>query len=181
MSRGQLANLAIAKAVRATKMIDTIQPVSTPRRDSGLLELRHIASVSQSFPVKWHCLMADDNSKADRKSRRKLGSIAWDRELRAEIHKLSEAIGAMDADDLTPHEVNDQIHDFHNGITRELWGRYTQSDPGAAVYRASCDGYLTDDDLAIATDGVRESVRLFVELMDEANAREGMPETQDDG
>ncbi|MCC9603753.1 hypothetical protein LOC67_24650 [Stieleria sp. JC731] len=125
--------------------------------------------------------MANDNSKADRKCRRKLGAIAWKRELSAEIHKLADAICAMDAGDLSPHDVNDQIHEFHDGISRELWRRYTQSDPGASVYRAHYDGYLTDDDLVDATQGVRDAVREFADLIRNTTYCEPLPEIPDGG
>lgn len=112
-------------------------------------------------------MIPDDDSKADRKCRRKLGVIAWERELRAEILKLGELIREMEAGRISPFDVNDRIHEFHNGISRELWGRYSQSDPRESVYRAHYDGYLTEDDLADATVGVRDGIRHFTALQDD--------------
>lgn len=126
-------------------------------------------------------LVPHDDSKADRRCRRKLGELAWDRELRAEIHKLADAIREMDAGMLSPHEVNDRIHAFHNGISRDLWVRYTQSDPWIAVYCAYYDGYLTDDDLASATDGVIDGLRKFGELRDTRAQLDSRGEEPDGG
>lgn len=114
--------------------------------------------------------MANDHSKADRKCRRKLGAIAWERELRSEIQKIAEAIREMESDALSPHEVNERIHEFHNGVSRDLWDRYSPSDPLVSVYRAYYDGFLTDADIATATDGVRKGIREFVDYMDSTSS-----------
>ena len=116
------------------------------------------------------------NLKADRKCRRKLAAVAWERELRAEIQKIADAIHEMDAGQLSPHDVNNRIHEFHDGISRELWKRYTQSDPWTAVYRAHYDAYLTDEDIAEATDGVRNAIREFADMIDNDGHRDSFPE-----
>ncbi|WP_044255533.1 hypothetical protein [Rhodopirellula sp. SWK7] len=105
-----------------------------------------------------------DHSPTDQKCRRKLAAIAWDRESRVEIHKLADAIAELDAGVLSPHDVNDRIHNFHNGVSRELWSQYSQSDSDVAVYRAHYDGVLTDDDLTNATEGVRDGIRQFEDI-----------------
>ncbi|QDU98487.1 hypothetical protein [Lignipirellula cremea] len=111
--------------------------------------------------------MSEKHPKANRKFRRKLGAIAWERELRFEILKLGDAIRAMEAGELTPFEVNDRIHEFHQGASRDLESRFLESDPGIAVYRAYYDGFLTEEDLAGATDEALETLHRFVEIIRE--------------
>ncbi|WP_164101413.1 hypothetical protein [Candidatus Laterigemmans baculatus] len=92
--------------------------------------------------------------------------------MRAEIRKLAEAIQEMDNGKLTPHEVNDRIHTFHNDASRDLWVRYTHADTSLSVARAYYDGYLTDDDLAEATPGVLEDIRHGTRLIQDEMAQE---------
>lgn len=53
--------------------------------------------------------------------------VAYERELTKELWKLSENFGKLDSGELTPFDVSDAIHLFHDGICRELYVRYTMS------------------------------------------------------
>ena len=106
--------------------------------------------------------MRRDVTKSERKKIRQLAGIVWERELRHEIQKIANAICKMDAAELSPFDVNDRIHKFHTGISRELYNRYSGSDPWFAVCRARLDGVLTDGDLADASDSLKDRIRQFV-------------------
>ena len=70
--------------------------------------------------------MSGDLTKADKKKVRELAGIAWERELREEIRGIADAINEMENGSLSPFDVNDRIHEFHNGASRDLY-RHTPS------------------------------------------------------
>jgi hypothetical protein len=107
--------------------------------------------------------MLNELTKGDRKLVRELAGIAWERRLRDELLKIGVFISEMTTGKLSPFEVNDCVHQFHNGISRELFNMYSASDPWFAVCRAHYDGVLTDEDFVNASDRVRAGMRLFAE------------------
>ena len=92
-----------------------------------------------------------DLTKADKKKVRQLAGIAWERELRHEILGIMTAINEMENGSLSPFDVNDRIHKFHNGASRDLYRQYSESLPWLGVCRAFFDRVLTDDDLVDAS------------------------------
>ncbi|MCU0720544.1 MAG: hypothetical protein MUC83_12620 [Pirellula sp.] len=109
--------------------------------------------------------MLNELTKRDRKLVRELAGIAWERRLRDELLKIGEFISEMTTGKLSPFEVNDCVHQFHNGISRELFTLYSASDPWFAVCRAHYDGVLTDEDLVNANDRVRSGLQRFTEQL----------------
>ncbi|MFN7292203.1 MAG: hypothetical protein ACK5T6_16570 [Pirellula sp.] len=107
--------------------------------------------------------MLKEFSKGDRNQIRQLASIAWERRLRDELLKIGVFISEMATGKLSPFEVNDCVHQFHNGISRELFNLYSASDPWFAVCRAHNDGVLTDEDFINASDLMRAGMRRFAE------------------
>lgn len=103
--------------------------------------------------------MQAEFSKRERRCIRELAELAWERELRAEIMVVGAAIRKMENDEASPHSVNDIIHKFHNGESRDLYNKYTGTVPWLPVCSAYNEGILTDDDLADASDHVREKLR----------------------
>jgi hypothetical protein len=87
----------------------------------------------------------------------------------------------MDAGNLSPFDANDAVHQFHNGISRELYNLYAVSDPWLAVCRAHYDGVLTDDDFAEASDNIRDGLKQFADLFNEYNAIQAEPTPQSGG
>ena len=105
--------------------------------------------------------MSGDLTKADKKKVRQLAGIAWERELRSEILGIAAAINEMENGLLSPFDVNDRIHKFHNGASRDLFKQYSQSLPWSGVCRAYIDRVLTDDDLVDASDEIRDGIGVF--------------------
>jgi hypothetical protein len=105
--------------------------------------------------------MQGDITKSEKKRIRQLADLAWDRELRIELQKIAAAIEEMKNGQLTPFDVTDRIHKFHNGAARDLYNQFSHSLPWLAVCRAHLDGVLTDDDISDATNEIREGIREF--------------------
>lgn len=124
--------------------------------------------------------MFENFTKADRKLIRKLGGIAWERELRAELIKLGETIAKMQAGEFTPFEADRAVHKFHNGITRDLYSRYSETVPWFAVCRARYDGTLTDDDIADASDLMLEGFKRFASTFTDWNGIESSTDPEEE-
>ena len=106
--------------------------------------------------------MSGDLTKADKKKVRQLAGIAWERELRDELRGIAAAINEMENGSLSTFDVNDRIHKFHNGASRDLYRQYSESLPWLGVCRAFIDRVLNDDDLVDASDEIRRGIAEFV-------------------
>jgi hypothetical protein len=92
--------------------------------------------------------MHRDFTRAERRQLRELAGLAWDRELGAELAELEAAFGEWRAGDISPHELSDRIHRFHNGAARDLYVLYTmRSHPSELVARAVAAGVLSENDV----------------------------------
>ena len=111
-------------------------------------------------------------TKSERRRIRELAHVAWERQLRSAIETLGQSINEMSDRRLTPFEVNDRIHEFHNGISRELFGLYSDSAPWWSVCRAHLNGVLTDLDLDSITETMRAGIRQFAATFRERNDTE---------
>lgn len=105
--------------------------------------------------------MHGDFTKSDRKRIRQLADLAWERGLRFELRKIAVAIEEMESGRLTPFDVTDHIHRFHDGVSRDLYSQFSGSLPWLAVCRAYFDGVLTDDDITDASGDIRDGIREF--------------------
>ena len=107
--------------------------------------------------------MEPDFNKSDRRRVRELADIAWERQLRDELLAIGDAITAMRNNTITPHDVNQLIHQFHNGTSRELYNRYSSGQIWIAVCRAHYDGILSDEDVSDVSEKLRDELRRFAE------------------
>ena len=76
---------------------------------------------------------------------RRLVEEAWEAELNAELEQLFEHFCQWAERGMSAFELSDEIHAFHNGVSRELFSRYTRVDPVMAVSRAVAAGVLSED------------------------------------
>ena len=106
--------------------------------------------------------MSGDLTKADKKKVRQLAGIAWERELRDELRGIAAAINEMENGSLSTFDVNDRIHKFHNGASRDLYRQYSESLPWLGVCLAFIDRVLNDDDLVDASDEIRRGIAEYV-------------------
>ncbi len=75
-------------------------------------------------------------TKADRRALRKLASEAYARELHEALGDLDSAFSDWRRKHIDGFQLSDFIHEFHDGISRDLFVLYTRSDPGILVARA---------------------------------------------
>ena len=57
-------------------------------------------------------------------------------ELTAELEVLFEDFCRWTDNGINAFDLSDRIHDFHNGVSRQLYSRYTTLDPATVVSRA---------------------------------------------
>ena len=88
-------------------------------------------------------------TKGQRRAIAELAGIAHERELSAELAKLEADFKRWRAGELDPHDLNDRIHAFHQGPSRELWSRYTNSDKRYPVAFAIASGVLAESEVRV--------------------------------
>ena len=66
-----------------------------------------------------------DLSKAARRAIRELAGLAYERELAGELTKLRTQFDAWAGGQITPFELEQIIHQFHDGVSRQLYNRYS--------------------------------------------------------
>lgn len=86
-------------------------------------------------------------SKSETDVLRGLAMEAWEAELHEALEDLFEAFCRWADDAYSAHELADRIHGFHNGISRELFRRYTGLPPFDAVARAIAAGFMDESAL----------------------------------
>jgi hydroxypyruvate isomerase len=63
-------------------------------------------------------------TKRQMKELRRLADEAYRRELDAALREVAAAFGEWEAGKLSGFALSDRIHEFHNGIARDLWHNY---------------------------------------------------------
>ena len=119
--------------------------------------------------------MQGDFTKSERKRIRQLASLAWERELRGALGDIAAAIAEMENGTMPPFEVDNRIHKFHDGTSRDLYKQYSDSNPWIGVCRAYFEGILTNDDIADASDEIRHGIREFSASFAKLRERDAFP------
>ncbi|KXS31099.1 MAG: hypothetical protein AWT59_2779 [Candidatus Gallionella acididurans] len=68
--------------------------------------------------------MPNDRSKNLKQKLRQMAGIAYERELTIASEGLLQEFQRWENKEIKVFELNDQIHEFHHGISRELYNRY---------------------------------------------------------
>ena len=89
-------------------------------------------------------------TKRERAQLRHFAGVAWEAELESELEKLFEDFLKWADDGMGAFELSERIHKFHNGISRELYGRYAALDPEITVPRAVALGVVGEMELGEA-------------------------------
>ena len=71
--------------------------------------------------------MTDGWTRNQRRELRDLQGIAWERELTGALEELQKDFQSWNNGDISPFELNDRIHCFHNGPSRQLFNTYSGS------------------------------------------------------
>ncbi|MFC1747930.1 hypothetical protein ACFL2V_03910 [Pseudomonadota bacterium] len=73
-------------------------------------------------------------TKAQKKHLRALAGVAYERDLALCLNVLRKSYDKWDAGEISVWDVNDKIHEFHNGTARDLYKRYSLTgDPSYSV------------------------------------------------
>jgi hypothetical protein len=104
--------------------------------------------------------MSQELTKAQKRRLRDLAGLAYGRELAAASEALLGEFHRWNNKEIDVFELNEKIHEFHNGISRALYGRYVGMDPKFGVAHAIQSGVLKrveiDDDIFALVSGMVE-------------------------
>ena len=81
--------------------------------------------------------MTTKRSKSLRQKLRQMAGIAYERELATASEALREQFLRWKNKEIDVFELNDRIHEFHHGISRELYNRYTGNEMADSICVAS--------------------------------------------
>jgi hypothetical protein len=106
-------------------------------------------------------------TKGQRKQLRKLAGLAYSRELDTALDDLGLQFEHWRAKQIDGFRLSEIIHEFHDGISRELYKRYNYLSPAETVARALALGILRPDEVPEAIrQRLQRSVELFKEVRD---------------
>jgi len=91
--------------------------------------------------------MSDRYTKSIRKKLSQLASIAYERELDQELEKLGQRFDNWRNRKIDGFELNDLIHKFHQGTSRDVWKTYNYLDADMVVSRAIVIGLLKKEEI----------------------------------
>ncbi|TDO92001.1 hypothetical protein DFR79_10827 [Halanaerobium saccharolyticum] len=90
-----------------------------------------------------------DFSKKTKKEIRRLAGLAHERELEKALADLNLKFKQWEKKELDPFELDDEIHKFHNKISREIFKKYNSSDmKDHYVAIAIANGIIDKDEVA---------------------------------
>ena len=101
-----------------------------------------------------------NSGKKRRKLLRQLAATAHRRELEQALSALEAQFRAWREGTIDAFQLSEGIHEFHNGLNRELWKRYVSCDPEMSVPFAIAQGVLKEGDVPSE---VFEQMRLVVQ------------------
>ncbi len=79
---------------------------------------------------------------------RSLSQVAHEAELRRALSQLSHYFDRWKAAEIDSFELSDRIHEFHNGLNREIWLRYnSRVDLRVLVRYAVTEGLINEDSI----------------------------------
>ena len=91
--------------------------------------------------------MSQKMSKRLEKTLRQFAGTAYERELSAATRALQEEFSRWEKKEIDVFELGEKIHEFHNGISRALYGRYIGMDAAFGVASALHHGILSREEV----------------------------------
>jgi hypothetical protein len=88
--------------------------------------------------------MKRDLTKSQRRRIRELAGIAYDRELSRELTDLEGEFGRWRSGAIDAHDLDEKIHQFHQGPNRRLFTMYTGDAVEFAVAAAIANGIISE-------------------------------------
>lgn len=95
-----------------------------------------------------------------RKQLRELAATAHANEMKKNLHRLSLKFDEWKQGQISNSDLNQSIHEYHDGAARELWKSYHYSDEDFFVARAVVHRFLTRDEMP---DEVYEALKEIIE------------------
>jgi hypothetical protein len=89
----------------------------------------------------------EPSTRRESKDLRRLAGIAYDRELSRELTRLEASFTEWRAGQRSAHDVSAAIHEFHDGVARDLWVLSNRVDPSSTVPRAVVAGILAENEV----------------------------------
>lgn len=86
--------------------------------------------------------MSMEFTKAEKRMLRELAAECHESELDEAMTELYEEFQKWGGDRISVFDLNDRIHQFHDGISRELYKRYVLLDPALSVRYALESGII---------------------------------------
>jgi hypothetical protein len=85
--------------------------------------------------------------KAMKRLLREWAGIAHDRDLSQALSELHGQFGRWERGEISSFELNEFVHQFHDGASREIWKRYATNQLEPAVASAVAAGVLRKEEL----------------------------------
>jgi len=102
--------------------------------------------------------------KTRRKALRELSGIAHERELTKALSELEEKFQKWRGGSISSFQLNDIIHEFHNGTHRNIWKRYSYLKPDMIVPTAIASGILKEEEVPPEIlEDMKQSIQFFRE------------------
>jgi len=89
-----------------------------------------------------------DLTKGQRRELRRIAGLAHERELARALTAVEEQFIRWRSGEIGPHELNDAIHRFHQGPSRQLWLHYNDGPVEFAALDAVQRGVVAESDVA---------------------------------
>jgi hypothetical protein len=105
-----------------------------------------------------------ETPKALKKELRDHVERAWEAEMRASLGALAVSFDEWRAGNLSSADLNDAIHQYHNGPAREIWKRFSAKDPKVPLAHAVAVGLVEE---ATLSPEVRAHIASLVEFFRE--------------
>lgn len=91
--------------------------------------------------------MAKEFTRHEKSQLKQFASEAWEAELTRELEELFERFCIWADDGISAFDLSEEIHEFHNGVSRELYKCYSGLPPESAVARAIAMDVLSEQSL----------------------------------
>jgi hypothetical protein len=89
----------------------------------------------------------DELTKKQKKHIREMAGVAYEREMSAALDKLLASFQKWKQGKISPFDLDERIHEYHNGTARELYKQYATGDPDMAVMLALARGVVKIEEL----------------------------------
>jgi len=97
---------------------------------------------------------------------RQYASRAWDAEVQATLQALAVKFERWKKGGMSSADLNDAIHEYHDGVAREIWKRFSTNKPGMPLAHAVAAGFVTKESLpAEVLEHIESMVEYFQDQM----------------